>query len=83
MRGLGADLMGEYVGGGMEGAGWSRSSGETGDWVEIDEGEAKADEFVDLAVLRAIEADEVEALEFVSTRVMLLMGLNEVATLMG
>ena len=81
MRGLGADLMGENVGGGMDGKGCSRHWGYTCDCSEMIEGEVEADEFVDVAVLRAIDAVEVEALEFVNTPVMLLIGLKDV--LMG
>lgn len=51
--------------------------------METDEGEVAADEVVDFVVLSAMEAVDVEALEFVKTRVMLLMGLKDVAILIG
>ena len=63
----------------MEGEGCSRSLGDTRDGV--DECEVEFDEFVDWGVLSEMDAVDVEALEFVKTRVMVLMGLNEVVVL--
>jgi hypothetical protein len=44
----------------------------------LHKGEVEIDEFLDWAVLRAMDAADAEALEFVKTRVTVLTGLNEV-----
>ena len=78
MRGLGADLIGEYVGGGREGKGGSRYSGDIGHGVCNAEYDDEVDSFVDSALLIAIDAFEAEAQRLVKTRVMLSMGSKEV-----
>jgi hypothetical protein len=49
----------------------------------MEDGEAVVDEVVDLAVLRAIEAEDIAALELVKTREMVLMGLKKAVVLEG